>query len=431
MPRRNLVVLVAVGVLSLMCYQKAYKNQYGRIFVDVMNQIDQRSLEPVGQEELFLGAMEGMVGRLKDPHSSFLSPQKKKQFLEDLDKQFGGVGMHVGYDKETNQLAVMSPLVGSPAYKAGVRAGDKILRIDGKSTQGLSLGDAVGHMRGEPGEPVVLSLLHLGDDEPVDIEIVRAIIQLDTVLGDLRRPDGSWNFFLEEHDRIGYLRVNAFADKTLAEMDDALQWLIEHDMQGLILDLRDNPGGLLTAATEMCDRFIDSGTIVTTRRRDGRISSRVEASASNTIGHFPMAVLVNQSSASASEIVAACLQDHQRAVVVGQRSWGKGTVQEVIELPDNKGILKLTTASYWRPSEKNIHRGKKTAEDKDWGVSPNDGYEVVVENGELVRLWKWRFQRDAFQPNGNGNGNGDETEPFVDRQLAKAVEYVEQAVDKP
>ncbi len=429
MPRRNLVVLVAVGIISLMCYQKVYKNQYGRIFVEVMKKIDQRSLEPVGQEELFLGAMEGMVGRLDDPYSSFLSPRKKKEFYEDLDRQFGGVGMHVGYDKETNQLAVMSPLVGSPAYKAGVRAGDKILRIDGKSTQGLSLNDAVGDMRGEPGEPVVLSLLHRGEDQPVDIEIIRAIIELDTVLGDTRGPDGSWNFFLEGHDRIGYLRINGFADKTLKETDRALQWLIEHDVQGLILDLRDNPGGLLTAATKMCNRFIDSGTIVTTRRRDGQIKSYFEASDDDTVGRFPMAVLVNQSSASASEIVAACLQDHGRAVIVGQRTWGKGTVQEVIELPDDKGILKLTTASYWRPSEKNIHRKKDAKDEDDWGVTPNDGYKVVVENDELVRLWKWRFQRDAFQPNGNGDDDENEKEPFVDRQLAKAVEYVEQAID--
>jgi len=431
MPRRNLIVLVAVGIFSLMCYQKVYKNQYGRTFVEVMQQIDQRSLEPVGQEELFLGAMEGMVGRLDDPYSSFLSPEKKKGFYEELDMQFGGVGMHVGYDKETNQLAVMSPLVGSPAYKAGVRAGDKILRIDGRSTQGLSLGDAVGHMRGMPGEPVVLSLLHQGDEQPVDIEIIRAIIELDTVLGDTRRPDGSWSFFLEGHDRIGYLRINSFADKTPGEMDRALQWLIERDMQGLILDLRDNPGGLLTAATTMCDRFIDSGTIVTTRRRDGQISRHAEAKASNTVGHFPMAVLVNQSSASASEIVAACLQDHQRAVIIGQRTWGKGTVQEVIDLPDEKGILKLTTASYWRPSEKNIHRKKDATDEDDWGVSPNDGYEVVVENDELVRLWKWRLQRDAFRTDGNGDGDGDEPDPFVDRQLAKAVEYVKQAINKP
>ena len=426
MPRRNLVVLVAVGIVSLMCYQKVYKNQYGRLLVEVMQQIDQRALEPVGQERLFLGAMEGMVRQLDDPYSSFLSPQESQEFKESLEMQFGGIGMHVGLDKETNQLLVMSPLVGSPAYEAGVRAGDKILRIDGKSTQGLLLTDAVGHMRGMPGEPVVLSVLHQGDDEPVDIEILRAIIELDTVLGDTREPNGSWDFFLEGHDRIGYLRVNHFADKTPKEMDRALKWLIEHDMQALILDFRDNPGGMLTAATTMCDRFIASGTIVTTRRRDERISQHFEATAKNTVGYFPMAVLVNQRSASASEIVAACLQDHQRAVIVGQRTWGKGTVQEVINLPDEKGILKLTTASYWRPSEKNIHRKKDATKDDQWGVTPNDGYEVVVENDELVRLQIWRSRRDAFQ----ADGNDDEADPFVDRQLAKAVEYVEQAIDK-
>ncbi|HYW80135.1 MAG TPA: S41 family peptidase, partial [Thermoguttaceae bacterium] len=403
MPRRNLVILVAVGIISLMCYQKVHRNQYGQIFVEVMDQIEQRSLEPVGQEDLFLGAMEGMVGRLHDPHSMFFSPRASEEFNEDLDQEFGGVGMQVGYDKDTNQLAVMSPLVGSPAFEAGVLAGDKILRIDGKSTQGLSLADAVGHMRGKPGEPVVISVLHEGDDQPVDIEIIREIIELDTVLGDTREADGSWNFFLEGHDRIGYLRITSFAKRTPDEMDRALQWLVDRDMQGLILDFRDNPGGLLTAAIAMCDRFIKSGTIVTTRRRDGQISRRAAASAQDTLADFPMAVLVNQLSASASEIVSACLQDHGRAVVVGQRSWGKGTVQEVIELPDNQGMLKLTTASFWRPSEKNIHRKKDATDKDDWGVSPNDGYEVVVEDDELVRLRMWRSRRDAFQPDGNGD----------------------------
>ena len=140
-----------------------------------------------------------------------------------------------------------------------------------------------------------------------------------------------------------------------------------------------------------------------------------------------MAVLVNQASASASEIVAACLQDHERAVVVGQRTWGKGTVQEVIELPDEKGILKLTTAGYWRPNEKNIHRAEGATDEDDWGVSPDEGYEVKVEGDELTRLHVWRARRDGFHQ----EDNGDEVAPIVDRQLAKAIEYIEQEIEKP
>ncbi|KKL05451.1 hypothetical protein LCGC14_2605910, partial [marine sediment metagenome] len=223
---------------------------------------------------------------------------------------------------------------------------------------------------------------------------------------------------------IGYVRINGFAEKTPGEMQRAIRWLIEHDMQGLILDLRDNPGGLLTAATDVCDMFIDSGTIVTTRRRDKKISQKIEATAKQTVGHFPIVVLVNHLSASASEIVAACLQDHGRAVVVGKRTWGKGTVQEVIEMPDGQGVLKLTTASYWRPSEKNIHRTKTAKEEDDWGVTPDEGYAVVVEGDELMRLRKWRLKRDVFQP----TDNGEPAQPFVDRQLAKALEYLDKEI---
>ena len=446
MPRRNFAVLITLAVVSLVCYQKVQTNHFGRILTDAMDQIDSRSLEEVDQHSLFEGAMEGMVDRLDDPYSSYVGREVVSEFRESLDQQFAGVGMQVDYD-ESSRLTVMSPLVGSPAYVAGVRAGDKILRIDGRSTQGLSRKDAVGLLRGKPGEPVTISVLHEGEQQPVDIEIVRAIIHLDTVLGDTHEPDGTWNFFVPGHDRIGYVRISNFAEKTPDELRAAMQWLIQRNMRGLILDLRDDPGGLLTAAADVCDMFIDSGVIVTTRGRDGKISQAIEATPDGSFGDFPMAVLVNQFSASASEIVAACLQDHGRAVVVGQRTWGKGTVQDVIELPDDEGILKLTIASYWRPSGKNIHRTKKASETDEWGVKPDTGCQVVVEGDELVKLHQWRLRRDVFRPAANGktpdgaapNGktpdgktpDGTGIDPLVDRQLEKAVECVETAIGNP
>ena len=253
------------------------------------------------------------------------------------------------------------------------------------------------------------------------------------------------------------MRISNFAEKTPEELRQALRWLTQRNMRGLVLDLRDDPGGLLTAATDICDMFIDSGVIVTTRGRDGKISHAIEATSDGVFGDFPMAVLVNQFSASASEIVAACLQDHGRAVVVGQRTWGKGTVQEVIGLPDDQGILKLTTASYWRPSGKNIHRTKKASETDEWGVKPDAGFDVVVEGDELIALRQWRLRRDIFRPAANGaapdgktpNGaaphgktpdgaaahgktpDGAGIDPVVDRQLEKAVECVETAIGNP
>jgi len=430
MPRRNIALLVAIVLFSLICYQKARNDsRYGRILADAMSQIEDRYLEEIDEDELFEGAMEGMIGRLDD-YSAFITPSKLQEFNETLDAEFGGVGMEVRLDPKTRELTVTCPLVGTPAYEAGIRAGDKILRIDDHSTQGMGLKDAVALMRGKPGTPVSLSVLHQGDKEPVEISIMRAIIHVDTVLGDTRRADGSWNRFLEGGERIGYLRVNTFAKETADELRTALSWLVEHDMQGLILDLRNDPGGLLTAATEVCDMFIDSGVIVTTRRRDKSITEKYTATKAGTLGDFPMAVLVNQYSASASEIVAACLQDHGRAVVVGQRTWGKGTVQEVIDLGRKQGVLKLTTASYWRPSEKNIHRTSDAEEDDDWGVRPDKGYEVIVEDEDLQRLFDWRMKRDRFIPGSNGETPAEEQNgPFDDDpQLARAVEYIRKAV---
>ncbi len=430
MPRRNLFTLLAVSVVSLICYRSAQNNRYGRILADAMDRVERRYLENVSQEELFEGAMEGMIDRLDDPYSTFISPKNLQEFHETLDRQFGGVGMEVGVDPKTGQLTVMSPLVGTPAYEAGIRAGDRILRINQISTQGLSLRDAVKYMRGKPGTTIVLSIRHEGEQQPQQIKIVRAIIQVDTVLGDTREADGSWNFFLEGHVSIGYLRINTFAENTAEELREALDRLIAHGMKGLILDLRDDPGGLLGAAVEVCDLFIDSGVIVTTRGRDRRIIREELAHRKGTYPDFPMAVLINRYSASASEIVAACLQDHGRAVVIGQRTWGKGTIQEVISLEGDQGALKLTTASYWRPSEKNIHRGKNAGEDDHWGVTPDEGYEVIVEGDELTQLRLRRLRRDVYKPADNGEPpDADQADLAIDPQLAAAVEYIEKAVD--
>jgi carboxyl-terminal processing protease len=424
MPRRNLLLLIGVSLVSLICYQKVLSNRYGRILVDAMTQIERRSLEPVGQEDLFEGAMEGMVGRL-DEFSAFISPRKLPEFWETVDQEFGGIGIEIIFDPTTKQLTVVRPLVGTPAYEAGIRAGDKILRIDGQSTQGLSGDDAIARMRGKPGQPVTLSILHEGEQQPIEVKLVRAIIRVDTVLGDTRRPAGSWDYFLDGHPGVGYLRINVFAETTAKELRGALEKM-QPEMRGLILDLRDDPGGWLTAAVEVCDLFIDSGVIVTTRRRDGSVKNAYTATAEGTFPGFPIAVLVNHYTASASEIVAACLQDHQRAVVVGQRTYGKGTVQEVLELGGGEGALKLTTASYWRPSGKNIHRVKGATEKDDWGVMPDKGYEVVVEGEELTKLRMWRYRRDGYKPPGEEPPPGEADQSLEnDKQLLKAVEYIE------
>lgn len=429
MPRRNLSLLFLVGAVSLICYHKVEPNPYGRVWVDAMEQISERSLKEIGQRELFEGAMDGMVRRLEDPYSAYISPEKLDKFNETLDQQFGGVGMGVMSSGGTDQFTVTSPVIGTPApaYEAGIRPGDVIRRIDGRSTQGLSLKDAVDYMRGEPDSPVRLAVLHKGQGSPVEIEIVRKVIQVDTVLGDWRRGDDlSWDFFLAGYDRIGYVRIEAFAKGTAEELQRAMRWLEQRGLRGLVLDLRGDPGGLLTAAEKVSDMFVDSGVIVTRRRRDGEIEKL--ATKPGTYLGFPMAVLVDQDSASASEIVAACLQDHARAVVVGQRTWGKGTVQEVITLADNRGALRLTTSGYLRPSRDNIHRQKDDDEHDVWGVMPDEGFQVIVDGEERQRREQWRLRRDLrklVRGAAEGGGDGDWLSIDNDRQLAKAIGYIE------
>ena len=270
MPRRNLFILFVVALLSFVCYQKVQTNRYGHSLLKVFDLVERRYVEPIDGRTLFEGAVEGMVDRL-DANSTYFSAKDYETFLDGIKQQFAGVGMEVILDPQTKQLTVVSPLFGSPAFEAGIRSGDRITAIDGRSTQGVALDDTVALMRGAPGTPVVLGVLHEGDQKPTEVTIVRAIIEVDSVLGDTRGPDGAWNYFLAGYDKIGYLRVNSFGDKTSREMAAALAKLNAAGMKALILDLRNDPGGRLDAAVEVCDLLINSGEIVTTRSRGGQI----------------------------------------------------------------------------------------------------------------------------------------------------------------
>jgi carboxyl-terminal processing protease len=430
MPRRNFYWLLGLTVVSLLSAAKV--SRYGRVMSYALEQIDQRALEPVSQQSVFEGALDGMMTRLDD-YSAYISPKTLGEFEETLDAHFSGVGVQILLDPQNGQLTVGSPVVGSPAFEAGVRAGDRILRIDGKSTQGLSLDDVRDRMRGEAGKPITLAILHQGETTPLDLKIVRREIQVSTVIGDTRNADGSWNYFIAGHDHLAYVRINSFSEKTEQELKQVLEGLLRQRMRGLVLDLRNNPGGLLRSAVGVCNLFIeptagDRGEIVRTRDRAGRTREVFFAQKGRALPHFPMAVLVNQFSASASEIVAACLQDHHRAVIVGQRSFGKGTVQELIDLEPNQGVMKLTTSSYWRPSNKNIHRRRDAAPGDDWGVLPDPGCEVKLEGKELGKLARWRQQRDIFQPKPGGPssppGKDDVSPDYTDPQMDRAIEAV-------
>lgn len=422
MPRRNLIILVLMMLVTLLCRARV-QSSYVRVFANAVHKIESQALDPADGKTLFEGAMHGMVGQLDD-HSEYLSPSDLKNFHEDVDLQFAGVGIEIGLDSKTKELKILSPLANSPAAKAGILAGDRILSIGKTSTLGMTLREASNLLRGKEGSSVTLTILHEGEKRPQEVTIVRENIQGDSVRGDVRNADGSWEFFLDGHDRIGYLRITTFTDNTINELRQALAWMTEEHMRGLVLDLRDDPGGYLDAGINVCDLFIKSGVIVTTRGRDGRIKDTFSASGDAPFTRFPIAVLVNQLTASAAEILAACLQDHHRAVIVGQRTYGKGTVQDLLELEPGCGMMKLTTKSFWRPSGKNIHRSHDANAKNEWGVSPDKGYEVIVPDDEADRWREWRVRRDLHQPADTATSNGN-AKPFVDRQFLRAVEYVE------
>ena len=434
MPRRTLILMTVAILLAVACHLRADRQPYGRYLSEILDLIDQNYVEPVDDEKLFEGAVEGMLNQL-DEHSSFITRDELTDLRESLDQQFGGIGIEVTLDPKTKELTVLSPLVGTPAYAAGIRPGDKIVSVNGESTNGFTMKDAVRRLRGAPGEAVKLQLVRKGVEKPIEVDVIRADIPIESVRGDRRQPDGTWDYRLAGHPQIGYIRVTSFGERTAQEVAAACETLEKQGIKGLILDLRENPGGLLTAAVGVCELFIEPGsTIVTTRGRSGTIDDTYQAEDAGHRFSWPMCVLVNRYSASASEIVAACLQDLHRATIVGERSYGKGTVQKVHEVEGGKGVLKLTTSSYWRPNNKNIHRLSTNKETDEWGVKPDEGLESKLSDEELIKWNDLRRQRDIL-PADDGEQRPDflelkpEDAEKLDPQMQKAVDYLDKKLD--
>jgi len=355
MPRRNYCFALAmIASVSLFCWQATQgakpKDEmlelYG-LFVDAVEKVEINYVRPVSRRELLETALEGMLQNL-DPHSSYINTSEMRQFRRQIEGRFGGIGIQVEVDSEFGHLRVIAPMVGTPAYVAGVLAGDLIVEIDGQSTEGMSPDKAVEVLTGRPGTDVKLSVVHEGSEDPETISITRAIIDIPSVLGDRRKPDDRWELMVDRDKKIGYVRVAAFNEHTTDELKKALDQLKDEGGKGLIMDLRDDPGGLLSAAVEVSDMFLEKGEIVSTKGRN-ILPRKYEAQTGGPFEELPLVVLINQNSASAAEIVAAALQDHKRAAIVGQRSYGKGSVQNIIDL-DGGSVLKLTVASYYRPS---------------------------------------------------------------------------------
>ncbi len=418
MPRRNLVLILVSLVVSFACYDRAAHNHYARTVATAMDIIETYYYEPVEKRPLFENAMQGMVSRL-DPYSAYVNPPSLERLNRGIEQNFVGIGILVAGPPQRPEITVISPVLGSPAHKAGIHAGDVIVEVEGQSTESLTLDQAIGLIKGPRGTPVRIKVRRPPNDEILEFTIVRDRVKTRSVLGDTRRPDGTWNYFLREHPDIGYVRIVSFGELTPEELREVLAFS-DHPVRGLIIDLRGNPGGLLQTAVSVADMFLDGGVIVTTRGRNGRRGDEFFATPGTVVPRdLPLVVLVDKLSASASEIVAACLQDHRRAVIVGERTWGKGTVQRIFRLEGRRSGLKLTTATYHRPSGANIHRRQGATEEDEWGVRPDPGYEVKLDDETYRELYRARQQRDVLE--GEIPAEAFEVE---DRQLERAIEAI-------
>jgi carboxyl-terminal processing protease len=307
----------------------------------VMAHIENSYVDPVNEDRLIDGAIRGMVGTL-DPHSAYLDPEEYALLESDTTGEFGGIGVEI--DSRGDYLTVMLPMPGGPAARAGVRAGDEILEIEGRDVRRVEVDDAVRRMRGAPGSHVHVVLRRRGVADPIRLDLVREIVHVASVESRM----------LPEN--VGYIELKSFQERSSDEMTQALDRLTQAaggHLRGLVLDLRNDPGGLLDEAIFIADEFLRDGVIVSTRGRNGVAQDEARAHAAGTRPDFPMVVIVNEYTASAAEILAGALQDHHRALVVGMRTFGKGSVQTVIDLPDG-GALKLTIARYFTPSGRSI-----------------------------------------------------------------------------
>jgi carboxyl-terminal processing protease len=405
-----LVIGIAVGVTSAV--QADNETQLPieeiRLMSQVLERIKQSYVEEVTDEELIEAAIEGMLTGL-DPHSDYLTPDDFKELRESTSGEFGGLGIEITMDT-TGFVRVVAPIDDTPAYRAGMQSGDLITQIDDTPVKGMTINDAVGLMRGKPGTDLTLTIIRDGENGPIDVEITRAVIKITSVRHRMLEPD------------YGYIRISQFQERTGPDFEDALKSLhadAETELKGVVLDLRNNPGGVLQASVDVVDALISEGLIVYTEGRLSNSDSRFVARKKDPSKGVNLVVLINGGSASASEIVAGAIQDHQRGLILGTQSFGKGSVQTILPL-DQDHALKLTTARYYTPSGRSIQAQ---------GIVPD----VVVKQGKLTQNESDSFYKEADLAGALDNPEGEETtdeasesdEPSVvtpdDYQLYQAI----------
>lgn len=408
------ILLILLGI-NLLIGARAYMDsqaasdrreayQYMRLFSIVLEKIRESYVdaEKTSYRNLIYNALHGMVSKL-DPHSDFLEPEDFEILRSDTEGQFGGIGIQVVL--RDGKLTIVAAIEDTPAFHAGLLSGDQIIRIDDMSTENLSLDEAVQLLRGKPGTKVTITIFRPSTQSTKTVTLTRAVIRVSTV----RDVNGRAEFPVGP-DGIGYLRVNQFSEKTTEELDQALSKLATHGARALVLDLRDNPGGLLDEAVNVCGRFLPPDSlVVVTEGAYGRVLREYRVPKKAKPVAWPMVILVNKGSASASEVVAGCLRDHRRAVLLGERTFGKGSVQSVVPLPEGVA-LRLTTAKYYTPARKQIHRQ---------GIEPDILVPLTADEQEAIMLRRVPGAMETLSPE-----RREHLQTLQDRQLLRAYDLL-------
>jgi len=432
MNRERIAWLVSLILIAMVAFQlprslarRDDEYAFVQTLIDLHREVANNYVEPIDEEKLQLGSINGMMGEL-DPYSIYVPAAKEKEFENMLEGSFEGVGIELS-QQEDGDIQVVSPIPDSPALKAGVMAGDIILKVNGTDIKGEKISDVQKLIKGPLGSDVKLTVRHVDGSEK-ELTMQRQQIVLPTIMGYRRDAGDKWDFWVSKNPKIAYIRITQFTSDTYTELKKAMDQVLPNGMEGLVLDLRFNPGGRLDQAKAVVNLFISKGTIVVTRGLH-RAEEIATASADKALPReFPMIVLVNEHSASAAEIVAGSLKDNQRALIVGTRSFGKGSVQEIIPMQEDGGELKLTVAYYYLPSGRLVHRKKGAT---DWGVDPQVSIPMSEEQEQKVLLEQSREElfhkplplatRPTTGPGATQPTTIPATQPVVDIQLQQAV----------
>ncbi len=399
-----LFVLAATALGSAMAVtaSNTSKVDYGFYdpIVDVHNMIEHLYVTEPTDEDIQIGAINGMIEKLGDPHTVFIPASHERDFNKDMRGQYVGIGAEVIL--RDGWLTIASPMDDSPAWKSGVMANDKVIEIDGVTTEGLSINDSIDKLLGEPQTKVTITVER--DAQEIEIPIIRDHIKVQAVKGFMRSGggEGPWRYLIDDSNNIAYIRLTQFIPGCADDLEAAIQTATQNaggELGGLIIDLRYNPGGLLSEAVKMADLFLEEGDIVSTKGR--AYKDRLEkAHKKGTLPEFPIITLINSNSASASEILSGALSDHDRAVVIGTRSFGKGSVQTVRPLESGAGTLKMTEQYYYLPSGRLIHRQDDSTV---WGVDPTEGYYLSMTTEQRTAMLTARRDNEVIHQTGNAD----------------------------